>query len=70
VEKPLIYDLDLEDIVGLTRDWGEPRYRAHQIWEGVYKTFWQDPSEFTNLPRTLHSALAARLTFRSLVLSV
>ena len=55
--KPLIYDLDfasLEDILG-----SEPRYRAQQIWQGLYHQLWQKPEQFTNLPLSLRQKLGA-----------
>lgn len=66
MDKALIYDYDLEDFEHLVSDWGLPRYRARQIWEGLYKSLWQDASEFAILPRTLQQALEAHFTFKSL----
>lgn len=67
MDKTLIYDFDLVEFERLVNDWGEPRYRALQIWEGIYKNLWQDPTQFTNLPRSLQGALEAHFTFRSLI---
>ena len=33
---PLIYDLDLPELIGIMADWGEPKFRAKQIWQGLY----------------------------------
>jgi 23S rRNA (adenine2503-C2)-methyltransferase len=51
--KSLIYDLDLEALTALLQSWGEPTYRAQQVWQGLYQHLWQDPEEFTSLPRSL-----------------
>ncbi len=57
----LIYDLDLPDLGSLLASWGEPAFRAKQIWTGLYKNFWNTPDEFTNLPISLREKLGANL---------
>ena len=36
----LIYDLAPSDLTALLQTWGEPGFRAKQIWTGLYKNFW------------------------------
>ena len=62
----LIYDLTLPDLTDLLRSWGEPAYRARQIWQGLYRNFWASPDEFTNLPSALRRKLADELRFTAL----
>jgi 23S rRNA (adenine2503-C2)-methyltransferase len=62
----LIYDLDLPELTGLVKTWGEPAYRAKQIWQGAYQNFWQHPDEFTNLPKSLREKMAQNLAFNIL----
>ncbi len=64
---PLIYDLDFEDLQAIVAAWGEPAYRAGQIWQGVYQNLWQSPAEFSNLPKTLREKMAAELRWTALV---
>ena len=59
----LIYDLDLDEITSLLKEWDEPAYRAQQIWQGLYQHFYHSPEQFTNLPKSLREKLAAHLTF-------
>jgi 23S rRNA (adenine2503-C2)-methyltransferase len=59
----LIYDLELAALTDLVKSWGEPAFRAEQIWTGLYKNFWQSPAEFTNLPKALREKLAAEVRF-------
>jgi 23S rRNA (adenine2503-C2)-methyltransferase len=59
----LIYDLDIPALINLVKSWGEPAFRAKQIWTGLYQNFWQSPDEFTNLPRSLREKLVAELCF-------
>jgi 23S rRNA (adenine2503-C2)-methyltransferase len=40
--KPLIYDLDLPELEEILAEWGEPAYRARQIWQGLYQQLWND----------------------------
>jgi 23S rRNA (adenine2503-C2)-methyltransferase len=66
VTLPLIYDLSLPDITSLLQSWGEPIYRARQIWQGLYQHFWIAPDQFTNLPIALRDRLAEKLSFEAL----
>lgn len=59
----LIYDLDLPALTEIVTTWGEPAFRAKQIWTGLYKNFWQSPDEFTNLSKGLREKLAAEARF-------
>ena len=57
----LIYDLDLDEITNLLKEWNEPAYRARQIWQGLYQHFYNSPEQFTNLPKSLREKLAEHL---------
>ncbi len=59
----LIYDLDLPALTNLLQEWNEPPYRATQIWQGLYRHFYQSPDQFTNLPNSLRKRLAEQFTF-------
>jgi 23S rRNA (adenine2503-C2)-methyltransferase len=63
---PLIYELDLEALTALMEAWGEPAFRARQVWQGLYQSLWQDPEEFTNIPKGLREKLSAELVFSAL----
>jgi 23S rRNA (adenine2503-C2)-methyltransferase len=63
---PLIYDLDLQNLTALVNDWGQPAYRAIQIWEGLYRNSWNSAQEFTNLPVVLRRKLSENLRFEAL----
>ncbi len=62
-----IYDLDLPELTDWVTGWGEPAYRARQIWEGLYRHFYRSPEEFTSLPRSLRARLAEHLRFETLL---
>ena len=59
----LIYDLDLPAISSLLQEWGEPAYRAKQIWQGLYQHLYNTPDQFTNLSKSLREKLAQNLEF-------
>jgi 23S rRNA (adenine2503-C2)-methyltransferase len=55
--KALIFDYSMPDLTSLLAEWGEPGYRARQIWQGLYCKFWNSPNEFTMLPASLRKNL-------------
>ncbi len=61
--KPLIYDLDITDLTGILESWGQPKFRARQIWQGLYQSLWSAPEEFSNLPKELRQRLEAEFSF-------
>lgn len=65
-DKYLIYDLDYKEIEEIVLAWGQPAYRARQIWHGLYQQLLADPIDFTNLPLSLRQNLADRFRFHSL----
>ena len=65
--KPLIYDLDLPGIEKILDRWGEPSYRAIQVWHGLYQHLRVSPRDFPNLPKSLRARLEENFTFASLV---
>lgn len=58
-----IYNLELSDLQNLFAEIGEPSYRAGQVWQGLYQQYWNQPDEFTNLPKTLREKLGHLLQF-------
>lgn len=61
--KPLIYDLSFAELEDHLVSIGEQRYRAKQVWEGIYHHFVPGVQEITNLPILLRSKLATDLSF-------
>lgn len=62
----LIYDLDFEQFADLFKEWGQPAYRARQLWEGLYLQLWSRPEDFSTLPKDLRQKLVDVFTFRNL----
>jgi 23S rRNA (adenine2503-C2)-methyltransferase len=58
-EPTSLLDLSKDQLAELLAGWGEPRYRAAQIWEWLYRKLAADPAQMTNLPLALRQRLAA-----------
>ncbi len=53
-----IFDLDLPEITALLGTWGEPAYRARQIWQGLYHQLYVTPEQFSTISKNLRQKLA------------
>ena len=65
-DKDNFYDQNLTDIKLLLTSWGEPDYRADQIWRGIYQGLKDGPDRISNIPKSLRTKLQERFTFGSL----
>ncbi len=45
----------------LLASWGEPTFRADQVWQWIYRGLVRDPADMTNLPLALRTRLAEGL---------
>ncbi len=64
------FDLTREQLTELLTAWGEPAYRARQIWRAIYRDLAPTPEAITPLPKALRQRLAAQLTFGKLIPAV
>ncbi len=64
--KTLVYDLNLAELEKVFAAWGEPSYRARQVWQGLYRQFWDKAEEFSMLPAKLRARLDETFLFTSL----
>jgi 23S rRNA (adenine2503-C2)-methyltransferase len=55
-----LYDLTLPQLGDLLTSWGQPAYRAKQIWAWLYQHKVQTPAEMNNLPKDLRQQLEAQ----------
>ena len=67
---PLIYDLALDDLTATLRAWGEPAYRARQVWEWLYQHKVDDFAAMLTLPQALRAKLSAAFRLRGLELEI
>jgi 23S rRNA (adenine2503-C2)-methyltransferase len=54
-----LYDLTLDQLQAVLREWGEPAFRAKQIWEWLYVRLAASTEAMTNLPKPLRERLGA-----------
>jgi 23S rRNA (adenine2503-C2)-methyltransferase len=57
-----LYDLDLSSLESLLKSWGEPPYRAAQVWEWLYVHLVDAFDQMTSLPQSLRERLAQETT--------
>lgn len=62
-----LLDLTRRELGTLLADWGEPRYRADQVWRWLYQHLVDDFAAMTNLPLSLRERLEAKASCRPLV---
>ncbi|NPA89925.1 MAG: 23S rRNA (adenine(2503)-C(2))-methyltransferase RlmN [Chloroflexi bacterium] len=65
-ERPSIYDLSYQELEETLKAWGQPRYRARQVWEWLYVSLVDDFQAMTNLPKALRGQLAESFTLMPL----
>jgi 23S rRNA (adenine2503-C2)-methyltransferase len=54
-----LYELTLDQLQAALQDWGEPAFRAKQIWEWLYVQLAASCDAMTNLPKALRDQLSA-----------
>jgi 23S rRNA (adenine2503-C2)-methyltransferase len=63
---PNFYDLSLAEVRATLSAWGEPAYRAEQVWAAVYRDLVPSPTHITPLPKALRHKLADEFQFGTL----
>jgi 23S rRNA (adenine2503-C2)-methyltransferase len=63
---PSIYDLNFDEIQSTLADWGEPAFRARQVWDWLYHQLADSFDAMGNLPRPLRSRLESSFTLNRL----
>jgi 23S rRNA (adenine2503-C2)-methyltransferase len=58
---PSVFDLSYAELADRLASWGEPAYRARQVWGWLYKRLARDFAEMTDLPSGLRAKLADSL---------
>jgi 23S rRNA (adenine2503-C2)-methyltransferase len=64
--KTSLLDLTHDQLKGLLTSWGEPSYRADQVWSWLYRSLVTDFQEMTNLPKVLRERLADTTLLRTM----
>jgi 23S rRNA (adenine2503-C2)-methyltransferase len=53
-----LLDLTHDELKVLVKEWGQPAYRADQIWNWLYHQLASEPDEMTSLPKDLRANMA------------
>lgn len=61
-----LYDLDRDALGALLQGWGEPRFRADQLWGWLHERRVRSFAEMTNLPKGLRARLEDETTLGTL----
>ena len=64
--QPSLYDLSFDQLQALVADWGQPAFRARQIWEWLYVQLADSYDAMTNLPRALRDRLSTEYPLKRL----
>ena len=65
--KPVaLLDLTREQLADLLAGWGQPPFRANQLWDWLYRKLAATPEAMTNLPKALRERLIAETRVDSL----
>ena len=59
IERLALYDLTYEQLEALLTGWGEPRFRADQVWKWLYSSLVDSFEAMRNVPKALRERLAA-----------
>ncbi|MCG2767321.1 MAG: 23S rRNA (adenine(2503)-C(2))-methyltransferase RlmN [Anaerolineae bacterium] len=61
-----VFEMQYEELLELLSSWGEPSYRADQIWSWIYRSLVVQANEMHNLPRELRRRLEESLGWQVL----
>lgn len=61
-----LYELNLDQLSALFQQWGEPRFRAKQVYDWLYTNPVESFDSMTNLPKPLRERLASETTLGTL----
>ncbi|PWH16883.1 MAG: 23S rRNA (adenine(2503)-C(2))-methyltransferase RlmN [Ardenticatenia bacterium] len=65
--RPSVLDLDQLQLRELLEAWGEPAYRAKQVWHGLYRQLAATPETLSDLPKTLRMRLSEETIWDPLI---
>ena len=66
---PTLSEMSVKDLEALMKDWGQPAYRAKQIYQQVFINLAESPDAMSNLPAALRERLSKEAPIGSLELA-
>jgi 23S rRNA (adenine2503-C2)-methyltransferase len=67
MNKQNIHDLSFEELQIKFSEWGEKKFRATQLWQGLYKQLVSSPDDLSTFPKSLREKLGSNYSFNSLI---
>jgi 23S rRNA (adenine2503-C2)-methyltransferase len=64
--KPFLFDLSIEELTEIITSFGEPKFRAKQVWEQAYKKLASSFDEMSDVPKKLREKLKEEIDFTHL----
>ena len=61
-----IYDLSYDQIRNKVKQLGEPKFRADQLWQGLYHQLISSPDDITTFSKNLRIKIANEFSFSNL----
>ena len=61
-----IYDLSHEEVIALVHELGAPKFNADQIWQGLYRQYWNKATDFSNLSKSIRNSLSENIEFATI----
>src|SRR5438477_9564576 len=65
-QNPFLFDLTLKQLHEIITGWGEPAFRAKQIWDWAYIKLAGSFEEMSDLPKGLREKLKEKINFTHL----
>lgn len=65
-DRTFLLDLAYDQLGELLTSWGEPSYRADQVWDWLYRSLATDFQDMTNLPKELRERLEEATLLRTM----
>ena len=63
-KRPSVLDFDYDELQALLSSWGQPSFRAAQVWQWIYSSLASGWAQMTNLPKALRERLSRDAEFR------
>ncbi len=67
MKKQCVHDLSFEELQNKFIEWGEKKFRATQLWQGLYKQLVSSPDDLSTFPKSLREKLCNTYSFNSLI---
>jgi len=63
-DKINLYDLSFAELTAFVTDLGQPKFRAQQVWDWIYKRYALDFADMGNIPKAFRAQLAEQATLQ------